>query len=153
MAGQKPVKVPADDCGVMSGGEVIFPHKGEYVELYQGMTVGEIHALENLRKLGVQLHALKGDPGAGAAALEAIDPQFDALCELLADRLTDWTLTDFKGRPLPKPDGTAEPLRKLRAEELLWLMAAVEGETPSQRKKGSRHSGITLSATTSPETT
>ncbi len=150
MAKPKPQRVEANDCGVVIRGQLYFPHEGEWVELYAGMTVGEMHAIEGLRRLGVELQALQGEPGKQAEMLAVIDPQFDKLCELLADRVVDWNLADDRGRPLPKPDGTPEPFRRLRAEELLWLLAAAEGETPAQRKKDSRPSGTSSSATSSP---
>jgi hypothetical protein len=150
MAKPKPLRIPSDDCAVTVNGEACQPHEGEWVEIYSGMSVGEWRAFESIRRAGVDLLAAQGEPDEAARVTAIVEGQFGTLCEHLARRVTAWTWTDDRGMPLPQPDGTPGPLQALRSQELAWLIAVSQGETPAVRKNGSRPSRTTSSDTASP---
>lgn len=133
MAKPKLVRIVSDDCAITApDGAVYHPHEGEWVELFPIPSIGELQAFESMRRLGVEMEAVKGEPDEAARVAALLDPHFEQLCTLLAVRLVDWDWTDDAGRPLPKP--TTATLKLLRSEELYWLLNAQEGETPAQRK-------------------
>lgn len=149
MSKPQPQRIPSDDCVVTINGTEYHPHEGEWVEVLAGMTVREYQALSRLVDYGMQLLAAQGEPDEQQQVMRLTDQQMDELCVALADRVLDWNWTDLRGRPLPKPDGTPEPLRRLQAQELRWLSTATQGERPADRGKGLSDSPITSSATPS----
>lgn len=149
MAKPQPRRIASDDCAVtLPGGEVFYPHEGEWVEVVLGMTVGEIQQLGPIRAIGVQMAEVQGEPDQNARMLELLGPHYEMLTSLLANRILAWNWTDDFGRPLPALDGTPEPLKRLRGEELYWLLMAGQGETSAERKNGLKPSAITSSAIT-----
>lgn len=140
-------RIPSDDCAVPDGDSACYPHEGETVAIVGRQTVAEWQAFEGIRRLGVDLLAAQGEPDEVARILLRLNGHFDELCTLLAERVVDWDWTDNRGRPLPKPDGTAAPLKRLSSDELGYLVMVATGESPGQRKNGSPPSPITSSAT------
>lgn len=145
MGKPRPRRIASDDCAVLIDGAVYYPHEGEYVELYSGVTVGELQAMEHIRRLGVEISAVKGDADEYARTLQLLDPHYEELYGCLASRLVSWDWTDDRGRPLGPPDEIAT-LRRLRPEELYWLLFCVQGESQGERKNGSRPSQTISSA-------
>ena len=147
-----PKRVDSSDCAVKIGDETYYPHEGEWVELFVGQSVGELQGITQMRRLGVEMQAIQGESDQNERALDLIEPVFDTLCNILAGRIVNWNWTDDAGRPLPAPDGTPQPLKRLRAEELNWLLSAGQGETPAQRKNALAPSLTTCSDTESQAT-
>ena len=134
MAKPLPKTVASDDCAVTIDDVVYYPHEGETVTIRAGMSVGEVASMDKLRGLGTELLAISGEPDEAPRIIALITPVFEDLCQLLSKRLVSWTWTDDSGEPLPQPDGTAAPLRVLKADELYWLLRAGQNNTPEQRK-------------------
>lgn len=144
-----PQCVPSDDCPVVADGDVFYPHEGETVTMFTQMSVGEWQHFEQIRRLGVELNALQGEPDEAEQTLRLLDQHFDDLCDMLATRVVDWDWTDNRGQPLPKPDGTPGPLKRLSSQELKWLINAGQGEMAAQRKNALRPLQTTSLATKS----
>lgn len=140
-----PRRIDSSDCAVIVDGAVYYPHEGEWVEMFAGATVGELQATEHIRRMGVDLQALKGEPDEYTRMLELLDPHYEELYARLSRRLVAWSWTDDRGEPLGDPT-QIETLRNLRPEELYWLLFATQGETPNIKKKGSNGSQTFSSA-------
>lgn len=136
MAKPRPSVVPSDSYKIVVDGETYHPHEGETVTMFIGMSVGAINSVSKIINIAPQFEALKGETDEGLKAVGLADDMLTALCEALAPRIVSWTWTDFAGRPLPPPDGTARRLMTLEAGELMWLLGAAKGETGAQRKNG-----------------
>lgn len=117
------VRVPSDDCVVTVSGVEHRIHEGEWVELLPVPTMREYLAVLDIAR------ELSESKSAATA--------MDALYALLAKRVLAWNWTDMMGEPLPQPCGNADALKGLSQPELIWLLMAVNGETPSQRKNES----------------
>lgn len=151
MSKPEPIRFETDDFAVVVNGETYHPHEGEWVELYPDRSVAEVMSAGSLAKLGAQLQAAKGDTDEARQILAAISEHFDTVCANLADRVVAWSWTNRRGDPLPQPDGTAGPIRRLTNEELNYLLnlAHSEQENEEERKNGLRPSRIGSSATRS----
>ena len=125
--------MPSDDCVVYVGrvirdgeivdaGEPYKVHEGEWIDIVPVTTIQQTIALR-----GLQEAASKGNE------TEA-EKNIDILCKTLADNLTDWSWTDNKGNPLPNPFEKPEILMSLTEDELAYLLTALAGETPGERK-------------------
>lgn len=144
------VRVPSDDFVVEIGGEPFHTHEGEWVEVLPQMSVRDMQQMQRLNRVDVEIDALAGEDGGEDAVLALLDATYADLCQTLAARIIDWTWTDDAGRPLPKPDGTAEPFRRLAPQELWYLVRVVRSDNPAARGKGSNGSPTTSSATAPP---
>jgi hypothetical protein len=146
--------VPSDDCTVEIDGKPYHIHRGQTVWISGVRQVGEMQSTWRFNSLSLQMDSLRPDPvelppNASDAEKEAaeiemqkrweasnrdtfalLDKHFEDLLAWMAPRVDDWDWTDARGRPLPKPDGTKEPLRNLSTDELHWLRSALRGETP-----------------------
>lgn len=129
-------RVLSDDCVVIVAGERYSPHEGEWVEVQAGMPVSSWMHLQAWRALGPQLAAAQGEPDEGAQVRRLMAGAYEAALGHIARLLVAWSWTDDRGQPLPAPDGTTGPLQTLRAEEVWWLLQALERETPGERKNG-----------------
>ncbi len=147
MGKPRPIRVPADDCAVTVGGATYYPHEGEWVDIFVGFPVGGWKALQTIFGLQAEIDAAKGEPDEAQRITALLEPHFDRLCTYLAERLVDWNWTDNRGRPLPVPDGDPELLKRLEAQELYWLLKAIQGQTPSEEKNASAPSPTISSAT------
>lgn len=144
------VRVPSDDLVVEIGGQSFRTHENEWVEVLPQISVRELQQMQQLNRLHVEIDALAGEDGGEDAVLALLDSTYAEVCQTLATRIIDWTWTDDAGRPLPKPDGTAEPFRRLTPQELWYLVRVVRGERPAARGKGSSGSPTTSSDTEPP---
>ena len=140
------VRVPSDDFVVEIGGESFRTHENEWVEVLPQISVRELQQMQQLNRLHVEIDALAGEDGGEDAVLALLDATYAEVCQTLAVRIVDWTWTDDAGRPLPKPDGTDEPFRRLTPQELWYLVRVVRGEHPAARGKDSSGSPTTSSA-------
>jgi hypothetical protein len=149
--------VPSDDCAVTINGETYYPHEGETVWIVGKASVGELQSYWEFRQKVRELPSENGRP-ADDATLEAwnaynrsyeerLSLSFDDLCQMVAGRVAKWDWTDDVGNPLPQPDGSLEPMKRLRTEELNWLHAVIQGESPARRGEESRPSETTSSRT------
>jgi hypothetical protein len=135
MAKPKPVRILSDDCEVTINGEIYTPHEGEWVEtMVSAPTVRDQKAMLLFQSLGPKVAAAEGDDEAKLALIPMLDQALDAVCATLASRVTRWNWTDDAGNPFPRLDGSPDHFRSLRDEEVHYLLAAVRGETPGQRK-------------------
>lgn len=67
----------------------------------------------------------------------AKDKGLDAICENLAKKLVDWNWTDVWGDSYPKPFRNPAAIRALEDDELMYLIALLQGgETETARKNG-----------------
>lgn len=98
-------RIPSDDCTVVVGDEVYYPHAGEWVE-YRGRP-----------SVGVALGFMSGPEGSATSI------------KLLATEIASWNWTDDEGRPYPSPP-TADDLLRLPKEELGWLIGHAESAAP-----------------------
>ena len=144
------VRVPSDDFVVEIGGQPFHTHEGEWVEVLPQMSVRDMQQMQRLNRVDVELDALAGEDGGEDAVLALLDATYADVCRTLAARITDWTWTDDAGRPLPKPDGTAEPFRCLTPRELMYLNQVLQDDHPAARGKDSNGSPTTSSATAPP---
>jgi len=127
-------RVSCDACVVTVKGKPYHIHRGQYVEYVGVNEIGELQAAWDFNRLSVKFDAVKGEAQEGLKRLAILDEHYDQLLEWMAERLVDWDWTDQRGRPLPKPDGTAGPLRKLTPEEILFLDSVLSGEVPAEGK-------------------
>lgn len=137
---QKPPlrRVPSDDfVFVDTDGQHYHTHEGESVDLVPGAPVALFKSYRRFRQLSIQLDALEGEPDEGGQRIELLDPAYDEVVTLLAQRLQGWTWTDIVGEPLPSPHGAPEVLRTLDAQELNYLLQVTLGNAPAERKNGS----------------
>ena len=146
------VRVPADDCAVEVDGTTYHPHEGEWIELMPGIEAGDLDALYEIQLAEVKLNAASGEPDEDQQTMAILRELVSNMREFLAGRIEAWNWSDMKSRPYPPLDGTVEPLRHLRVEELAWMIAAIRGRTAGQRKNGLRPSETTIEATSSRET-
>lgn len=146
-----PERFDSGDFTVVVNGETYYPHEGEWVELFPDQTVAEVLAQAGMAKLASQIKSAEGDPDEQSQVLAAIAEHFDVACEQLADRVMAWSWTDRRGNPLPQPDGTVGPIKRLSNEEMRYLLTvkASKQESKADRKNGSRLSLTSSSATRS----
>ena len=138
----KPTKVPpktvwCNDFEVEFDGETYYPHRGEKVVLYRGFGVAEVNAYQSLFNVQEVIAQVEGDDDAGSKTIGALHASTEELRNSLAERITEWTWTDFKGNPMPNPAGNPDAFLKCTVSELVYLVAAIEGETVTDRKNGS----------------
>ncbi len=138
MSKPQPTRFPSDDFTVTINGETYHPHEGEWVELFPDQTVKELIGTASLARYGAMIQAAKGDPDAALQIMSALGGQYDVICAQLADRVMDWTWTDRRGNPMPKPDGTPGPIGRLTDPEIAYLLSlkASKQETDADRKNG-----------------
>src|SRR3990167_390701 len=137
----KPVarRISSDDCVVTSGGDEYRPHEGEWVEMIPGITLGELHALRQLREMGIKLAAAGGgDDEEAGKAVAVMDDAFSDTIRYLSRRIVSWNWTDDTGMAYEQPQDDPMVIRSLRPEELRYLVMPAEGESPTERKNGSR---------------
>lgn len=149
MAKPLPQRFPSDDFEVIVDGETYHPHEGEWVEIFTDISVDDMLSGEALARIGMEMEAAKGDKDEVLRVAQLANEHFEVICVGLADRLVDWTWTDRRGNPLPKPDGSPDLLRRLTNAEVAYLMGLKRAtqESPAERKNGLRPSPITSSAT------
>ena len=139
-----PKKIDSSDCVVHFGqhiqdgkvvdkGEPFAIHENEWVKIIPVTTMGESLALMNITAI---------DTETGANAQES----FGVLCDSLSKRVVDWNWTGIDGELMPKPYKNPKVFKDLQNEELIWLVSATVGETPSEQKNESKDSLNTLSA-------
>jgi hypothetical protein len=144
-----PRRVAADTCQVLIAGELTSPHVGEWVELLGSPSIRERRFVQRMIT-----HALAApvvgelpadEPAADAreriAHADEAEQLFDGFCDLLARRITGWSLTDDLGEALPQPDGSGNSIHDLHTEEVWWLWNAYRGDIEAERKNGSSGSG------------
>lgn len=132
-----PTVVPSDDCVVTVAGAPYHIHRGQTVSVIGTRSIGEMKAAWGFNRLSTELDAVKGEPDENVKAVALLEDHYDALLLWMADRIVDWDWTDQRGRPLPKPDGTVEPLLKLAPDELFYLTGILRGEVPADEKNSS----------------
>lgn len=132
-----PIKVPSDDCTVTVDGVEYHLHRGQSVSVVGTRSIGEMKAAWGFNRLSAELDAVKGEPDENVRAIALLEEHYDSLLLWMADRIVDWDWTDQRGRLLPKPDGTTDPLLKLAPDELFYLTRILRGEGPADEKNSS----------------
>ena len=116
-----PTRILSDDC-VITVGEVKYNvHKNEWVDVIPIVSVGQYIAISDIQNS-------INDP-------KRMEQGFENLCSEIAHRLVAWNWTDLDDEPYPAP--TKEIIKSISNEEVLWLLNAIMGETPGQRKNAS----------------
>jgi len=115
-------RINSDDCLITVDGQQHAVHKGEWVEVLAIKSIAQ-----HLAALELQRYAAGGDTKAMAQALES-------LCQELSNRVLDWNWTDLDSQPLPRPYRQPAIIKSLSEDELLWLVRAIAGESPGERK-------------------
>jgi len=134
--------VPSDDC-VVTIDSVDYPlHEGESVTVVPGFSVGDIQLMRQLAELQPKVDAAEG----GIEKVGITDDVIAGTVTALSRRVLAWTWTDDAGRLLPQPLGNPAAFATLRIEELMYLALIVRGESPGERKNGSRPSPTSSSA-------
>ena len=136
-------QVPSDDCVVTIDGVDYALHEGESVTLVSGFSVGDIQLMKRFSSLQPQLDAAADSSEQIGITADTCNEIIDALSK----RLLAWTWTDDAGRSLPQPLGNPAAFTPLRIEELMYLALTVRGESPGERKNGSKPSRTSSSAT------
>jgi hypothetical protein len=144
-----PRRVAADTCQVMIGGELTSPHVGEWVELVGSPSIRERRFVQQMITHALAAPTADEMPDVDQAVdrrermahAEEAERLLDGFCELLARRITGWSLTDDAGEPLPQPGGSGEVIHELHTEEVWWLWNAYRGDIEAERKNGSNGSG------------
>lgn len=131
------VTVPSDSYEIERDGVVYHPHRGETVTLYRGMGVGEVNAFQAIFNVADVVEQVKGDDDAFEKTVGALYGSASTQITSLAKRITGWTWTDFTGELLPEPHNNPEAFASLQFDELVWLVAASQGETDDERKNDS----------------
>ncbi len=129
-----PVTVRSDSYEIERDGVVYHPHKGETVTLYRGMGVGEVNAFQAIFNVADVVEQVKGDDDAFEQTVGALYGSASTQIASLSKRITAWTWTDYTGDPLPEPHNNPEAFGSLLFDELVWLVAASQGETDDDRK-------------------
>ena len=129
-----PKTVMGDDFEVEFDGITYHPHAGETVVLFRGMGVAEVNAYQALFNVQEVIAASEGDDDAAQQTVEAMHTSTEELRNALANRIVSWTWTDFKSQPMPEPSGNPDAFLKCTMGELVWLVAAIEGETATDSK-------------------
>lgn len=133
-----PKVVPSDDCAVAVGGETIYPHAGERVEIVPFATVGQMIDTLALSRQGLGGQLTEDMVAADPELRAAIERSFSGACEQLARIVTGWDWTDLAGEPLPAPYRNPDAFRALSVDELQYLMGLAQGgESAESRKNGS----------------
>ncbi len=127
-----PIRVPSDDCVVFIGrkikdGAITDPgksyqvHQGEWVEVTRVTSIAQYLNLLDLKNLSVEDTA-------------KVSLNFEELCKTLSKSVTAWNWTGNDSEPLEQPYKHSEIIKGLTADEILWLVTAVAGETAGERK-------------------
>ena len=146
------IRVASDDCAVTSAGEVYYPHEGEWIELFPGVSPAFIREIDRFRRMAVDLDAAEGEADEADRSIEATSAGLVNLCTALAAQIVAWNWTDNRNRELPQPADAPEVLMALDSQEVLYLVTAVRGDNLATRKNGSRPLATTSSATGSAPT-
>ena len=147
MAKPKPLRIPSDDCIVPINGVDYALHEGEWVEVVPGFTVGDLATIRSIREVGVRIAAAKGEPDEFEQSLVITDDMMADICRMFSQRILTWNWTDDTGQALPPPHGSPAAFSSLRAEELYYLVGAVQGATPAMLGKGGNSTPNTSSDT------
>lgn len=136
-------RVACDDCAVYVGrkakggqiielGEAYYVHKGEWVDI---IPVPSMTSYFNMLGLAADALTMKkaNAENVKETAVKAFD-DFEELIEQLAAAVYDWNWTDIEGKKLPNPHNNLKVIRRLTADEILWLVKAIQGETGEERK-------------------
>lgn len=143
----EPVRKPSDDCEVTIDGVDYHPHEGESIWIVPLSSVRELQVLRLWDDVRVKLDALEGEDEAQTRTLILMDDALTESLPFVANRIRRWDWTNIDGEPYPQPRDNAAVLSDLTLEELMYLVAAVRGETPGERGKDSSGSPITSSDT------
>lgn len=108
------------DGKIINAGTPYAVHLGEWIEVMPVASIGQLLAL-------VQLQAEMNDP---ARAVHA----FEELCRQVANKILAWNWTGLDDMPLAQPHNNVEVIKSLSDDELAWLVRAIGGETPGERK-------------------
>ena len=117
-------KVNCSDCLVVREGKECMLHVDEWIEVIEGGTIRQQLAMYDLRK---EAAGENPDPDKMAQSLAQI-------CQEVSIRVMAWNWTDLNGEPLPQPYRNPDVIASLRNEELAYLIKAVAGEAPGERK-------------------
>ena len=152
----KPVarRVPSDDCVVTVDDVEYHPHEGEWVEVVPGYSIGDLRLQRELQGLAVKLDAASGEPDEAQQKIAAVDDSYASAIAVLAKRLRGWSWTDDAGEPLPQPANNPDAFKALRGEEVMYLVMAMQGETPGAQlvfTKASETSSSDTAPAPSPE--
>ena len=109
------------DGNIVEQGQPYAIHKNEWVELLPLITMKESFALMKIANMD--------------DTASNVDNSLNEVCQALAKRVVDWNWTGLDGKELPKPYQNVEVFKDLVNEELIWLITATTGETPSEQKK------------------
>lgn len=139
--------VPSDDCVVTVDGVEYHPHEGEWVKVVPGYSVGDLQLQREMQSLAMKLDAASGEADEAQKKIALVDDSYESAIGVLSHRLRAWNWTSDDGEALPQPAGNPAAFQHLRVEEVMYLVAAVQGETPGDQKNGSRPSGTSSSAT------
>ncbi len=136
MAKPAPRRVQSDDCELTVDGATYRPHEGEWIEVRGGRTVAESEAIHDMHRVMVDLDAASGEPDEAQRVSAIMHHYYERMIGLLADRLLAWSWTDDDGEPLPQPHHNPSVFYRLTDTEAYYLLSAIRGETPGERKNG-----------------
>jgi len=112
----QPVRYSGDDFSMTVNGETIYPHVGEYVEVWPVLSMREVRRCARLVAL-----IRRGVEYMDADELKELDTEAQMVMQITAENIMSWNLTDLRtGEPLPK--ATAKVLDDLSPAEFTWVM-------------------------------
>jgi len=135
------VRVASDDCPIYIGrtldddgkidkeGTPYYIHEREWIEVIPVQSVDASLALAAL----IAGDETNGTRESNRAAAVIMGESLTTLCEEIAGRIVKWNWTDLEGEALPDPHNEPDVIRALSNDELLYLVGAIRGETPTQR--------------------
>jgi hypothetical protein len=126
-----PQKIDSSDCVVHIGqriedGEIVDqgePHKvhvGEWIKVIPIMSMKESISLIGISQM--------------TDDIVKAERSLTEMCISLSKRVVDWNWTGLDSEPLDKPYQNPEVFENLNNEEIIWLVNASLGETPSEQK-------------------
>lgn len=148
-----PTKViHSDTCTVTIDGTEYAIHEGEWVEIIPIIEVRETQAFSQLGQFQIELEAARDDATQGQIA-DIMNRHYDVICEGIASKVVAWNWTNMLGVPLPQPDGSTELFKRLTADELYWLFAAIRRQEAPESRKNDSAATLTSSSDSVPAPT
>ncbi len=128
-----PRKINSDDCVVYVG------RKTDGKSITEPGTPYKIHETEwveinSIATIEQHLTIVELQNALNATDIKTIGEIFEKICKLIADKIISWNWTDNDNQPLPNPYRNPSVIKQLHEDEIAWLLKAIQGETPGERK-------------------
>lgn len=130
---KQPIRVvPSDDCEVVDGGILTYPHRGASVSLCGWLDLDALCVMYQLGDLLGQVAASEDEEA--LRLINTSDPLLEKFIGALAPLIVSWTWTDACGEALPQPHLNAAALKALTLDELIYLALLATPKLPEGQK-------------------